>query len=184
MAPSQLDLSQQRWVIEALEKYEGRLVSYALRLTGDEHTARDVVQHAFLRLCDQTPESIRHGVGAWLYAVCRNRVIDLRRKEGRMEAMSEQQQVACRSPEPGPAEKCEVSDTGQQLRRIVGSLSEEQREVVDLWSEGFSYREISRITERKENTIRVQVHRALKQIRQHPLVGTLLAESADVVAES
>ena len=101
-----------------------------------------------------------------------------------METWNEAQDVTCHSTQPGPDEQCESDDTHQQLRVAVSSLSQEQREAVDLWSEGFSYREISQITDRNENTIRVQVHRALKQIRQHPLVCQLLANAADVTAES
>jgi RNA polymerase sigma-70 factor (ECF subfamily) len=179
-----MDSSRQRWVIEALERYEAPLLRYARRLVRDEAAAEDVVQHVFLRLCDQQPDSIRQGVGAWLYAVCRNRVIDMHRKDRRMETLNEFQQLSYHSPDAGPDEKCETNDTCDQLRRIVATLNNDQQEVVDLWSEGFSYREISRITERNENTIRVQVHRALKQIRKHPLVRQLLADASDVAVES
>jgi RNA polymerase sigma-70 factor (ECF subfamily) len=179
-----MDSSRQRWVTEALERYEGPLLRYARRLVRDDEAAQDVVQHAFLRLCDQSPESIRQGVGAWLYAVCRNRVIDVQRKDRRMETLNEAQQTAYRSDGPGPDEKCEAKDTHEQLRRVVATLNNEQQEVVDLWSEGFTYREISRITDRNENTIRVQVHRGLKHIRQHPLVRQLLADATDVAVES
>ncbi|MFP6691718.1 MAG: sigma factor-like helix-turn-helix DNA-binding protein, partial [Pirellulales bacterium] len=66
----------------------------------------------------------------------------------------------------------------------VATLNSAQQEVVDLWSEGFNYREISNITARNENTVRVQVHRALKQIREHPLVRQLLADAPSVAVES
>ena len=85
----------------------------------------------------------------------------------------------------------EVTASRLQLRsgpsdqyQPVATLNNEQQEVVDLWSEGFTYREISRITDRNENTIRVQVHRALKQIRQHPMVLQLLADTTDLAVES
>ncbi|MFP6611831.1 MAG: RNA polymerase sigma factor [Pirellulales bacterium] len=179
-----MDSSRQRWVIEALERYEAPLLRYARRLVRDEETAKDVVQHAFLRLCEQSPDSIRQGVSAWLYAVCRNRVIDMHRKDRRMETLSESEQLSYRSPDPDPGDKCEASDTCDQLRRVVATLNSAQQEVVDLWSEGFNYREISNITDRNENTVRVQVHRALKQIREHPLVRQLLADAPSVAVES
>ncbi|MFP6665982.1 MAG: sigma-70 family RNA polymerase sigma factor, partial [Pirellulales bacterium] len=104
-----MDSSRQRWVIEALERYEAPLLRYARRLVRDEETAKDVVQHAFLRLCEQSPDSIRQGVSAWLYAVCRNRVIDMHRKDRRMETLSETEQLSYRSPEPSPGDKCEAN---------------------------------------------------------------------------
>ena len=50
--------NRRRWVLGVLEEHEARLTRFAARLLGDEETARDVVQHAFLRLCDQSPSAL------------------------------------------------------------------------------------------------------------------------------
>ena len=47
-----------------------------------------------------------------------------------------------------------------------------QREAVDLWTEGFSYREIAEITGNRQGQLRVLVHRALKRLRGDPAVKT------------
>ena len=166
------------WVLSVLQEYEERLRRYAHRLTHDEHAAADLVQHTFMKLCDQPPDAIRGDVRAWLYAVCRNRAFDTMRKERRMESFmetfSENGQAVLESHEADPAVACEESDAAEQLRQAVATLSETQQEALDLWSEGFSYREISRITERAEGSIRVLVHRGIRRLRDHPTVRQLL----------
>src|SRR5688572_8009386 len=74
---------KQAWVLSALDEFELRLLRYALRLLGDESSARDAVQHAFLRLCAESPDDHDRALAGWLFAVVRNRSIDLLRERGR-----------------------------------------------------------------------------------------------------
>ncbi len=162
------------WVLTALEEFEGPLRRYACKLTGDADAAQDVVQHAFMRLCGERAADI-HNVRQWLYAVCRHRAIDLLRKGNRMQALDGTS--ADRQPDDqlNPAEAAELHDTAGCVRQILKSLPEPQREVVDLWAEGLSYREIAGVTDRTESNVRLVIHRAFKAVRAHPLAQQLLA---------
>ncbi len=77
------------WVRSLLERHEGPLVRFAARITGDAERARDVVQEVFLRLCGQDPAALDGHAAAWLYTACRNRAVDVRRKERRMNSVSD-----------------------------------------------------------------------------------------------
>src|SRR5215510_3809404 len=70
------------WLSSALERFEGRLLYYAQRIVGDDHEARDVVQDTFLKLCHQDPVQLNGRLAQWLYTVCRNRALDVRRRRG------------------------------------------------------------------------------------------------------
>ena len=82
-----------RWISSVVDQYEGALVRYATQITGDIERGRDVVQDAFLRLCKQDPEQLDGHLREWLYTVCRNRALDIRRKEVRMKTMTSEQAV-------------------------------------------------------------------------------------------
>jgi len=98
------ELSDRRgWVLSVLDEHEARLTRYAARLVGDEHAARDVVQHAFLRLCDQSPSDIDDRVAQWLFTVCRNRAVDVLRSRGRTTSLDRLDAHAGISTEPDPA---------------------------------------------------------------------------------
>ena len=178
MAPGDSD-SRREWVLAALDAYESRLLRYAQRLTGgDVNLARDVVQHAFLQLCRQPPREVNGRLASWLYAVCRNRAIDLKRRTCRLEPFTCGAERDTPGRELDPAELMETLDAGELVREAINALPERQQEVVNLWSEGFAYREISEITGATENYVRVMVHRAFQTLREHPLVPRLIAEEA------
>ncbi|MHB8902833.1 MAG: RNA polymerase sigma factor [Thermoguttaceae bacterium] len=165
---------QRHWVLSLLEEHETRLVRYAARMLGDEDSARDVVQHVFLRLCERGPAETEGKATQWLFTVCRNRAIDVLRKRKRTTQFDDG--AADRQPgrEPGPAGRVERHDLYLQLNRLVAALPESQREAVDLWAEGFSYREIADITGEGEGKLRVLVHRALKRLRSDPVTQRML----------
>jgi len=58
----------------------GKLTRYAAHILGDNDRARDVVQDTFVRLWETDRSEIAQ-LRDWLYAVCRNRAIDVRRRE-------------------------------------------------------------------------------------------------------
>src|SRR5688572_4090509 len=71
------------WVMEVVATFEARLIRYAADLVGPA-LALDVVQDTFLRLCDQDRARVEPHLGAWLFTVCRNRALELRRKLKRL----------------------------------------------------------------------------------------------------
>lgn len=173
--------SHRQWVLTALQENESRLVRYAARLLrGDLEGARDVVQHAFLRLCDQSAEAVGDHVEKWLFTVCRNRALDLLRASGRLKSLEELERQGLNGhagkTEVDPATKAEEKELAEALRRMVEHLPAAQREALDLWIEGFSYREIAEIVSKQEGHIRVLVHRGLTNLRDHPRVRKWMQE--------
>jgi len=193
--PEDAASQRRRWVLEALGEYEGRLMRYALRLLGDADLARDAVQHAFLKLCDdkvvatlRVPSATKGTTGngtpsvpttnsrlaAWLYTVCRNRATDLLRTHARERQAEVDQGDHVTGRDADPACRAEKADLHELLRRLIHRLPLSQREAIDLWAEGFTYAEIARIVERHEGHVRVLVHRGLKALREQPQVRELL----------
>jgi RNA polymerase sigma-70 factor (ECF subfamily) len=168
---------RRQWVLAVLQQYEARLTRYAVRLLGDEHAARDVVQDALLRLCDESPEGLQGRVAQWLFTVCRNRAVDVLRARQRTTSLGPGDARASPSRAPDPALLAEQHDLCARLSRLVAELPPSQREAVDLWTEGFSYRQIAEITGHGEGNVRVRVHRALTSLRRHPLVRRWLGQA-------
>lgn len=171
MSTESNDELHRQWVIDALQQYETRLLRYATRLLhGDEDGAQDVVQHAFLKLCQQDRKVIQGRIAPWLYLVCRNRVLDQMRKQKRMESTGEEPEHFVEDRENDPSQTAEKKDFVVLLQKLVGQLPDHQREVIDLWSHGLQYSEIATVIDKKESTVRVQVHRAIQKLKQHPAI--------------
>jgi len=170
---------RREWVLSIPEQYECRLVRYATRLLGDEDSARDVVQFAFMRLCTQSAEELAGREAQWIFTVCRNRAVDLIRGRRRSRSLEEMAAEPGVDKGPDPAVAAERHDLHAKLRGLVAQLPPAQREAIDLWTEGFSYREIAEITGNRQGQLRVLVHRALKRLRGDPAVKRLAEFSVD-----
>jgi RNA polymerase sigma factor (sigma-70 family) len=155
------------WVSQALHRYEGRLVQYALRITGDVERARDVVQETFLKLCQEPPDAQNGHLAQWLYTVCRNQAIDLRRKESRMNTLAE---PALEETDASQVEPWRQVENHESVGRILVELERlplNQQECIRLkLQHGLSYREISGVTGHSVSNVGFMIHTGLKTIRQ------------------
>jgi RNA polymerase sigma-70 factor (ECF subfamily) len=168
------------WVLEAVELYELPLQRYARRLLGDFDLAADAVQHAFVKLCEESHAHLEGRVAPWLFRVCRNKALDHLRQAGRERTFEddtggEANSAAGPAAAADPAIVAEEADMSRTLLALVRELPGPQREAIDLWCEGFTSREIAGITGRTEGHVRVLVHRGLAALRSHPLVQRLQA---------
>lgn len=142
------------------------LVRYASRLLADEDRARDVVQDTFFRFVGQPPAAVAGHEVEWLYTVCRNRAMDVLRKERRMKPFGEGEMERMTAAEPRPGRALEQGELQATLLRLIGQLPPNQQEVVRLkFQNGFSYKEISRITELSVGNVGFLIHTAVARLR-------------------
>jgi RNA polymerase sigma factor (sigma-70 family) len=154
------------WVRSAVERFEGPLTLYAARMLGDAEAARDVVQDTFLRLCAQARGELDGHLAEWLFTVCRNRALDVLRKESRMTQLSQEQVRVRTSPDPGPPDVLETRESTARIMGLLESLPKSQREVIRLkFQNGFSYQEIARISGHSVGNVGYLIHVGLKTIR-------------------
>ncbi len=172
-----IDSDDRHWVLSAVGRYETPLIQYAGRLLGDPERARDVVQDTFLKLCQQDQAALSDRLAEWLYTVCRNRALDVMRKERRMSLLSDEQQNGQVQTEPGPADACELRDSAAHALEMLETLPPNQREVIRLkFQHGFSYREISRISGHSVSNVGFLIHVGLKTLRGR-MAGHIAAEA-------
>ena len=95
-----VNADRETWVKDAVARFEGPLTLYASRLLRDTDGARDVVQETFLKLCASDRSAVEDHLAEWLFTVCRNRALDVLRKEQRMSQLREEQVHRCLSPDP------------------------------------------------------------------------------------
>ncbi len=158
---------QNAWVQDTVRQHQAALIRYATRLLGDPDRARDVVQDAFVKLMAQPRTQIDGHVVEWLFTVCRHRALDVARKEGRMKHFEagEVERVTAAEPRPGMA--LETEETSAVLLELIGHLPPNQQEVIRLkFQNGFSYKEISRITALSVGNVGFLIHTAVTRLRR------------------
>jgi RNA polymerase sigma-70 factor (ECF subfamily) len=164
--PKIVSPEHESWVRDAVARFEGPLTLYAARLLRDAEAARDVVQETFLKLCASDRAGIEGHLAEWLFTVCRNRALDVLRKEQRMSQLREEQVQRCLSPDPAPLEVAERQDLGRRVLELLEGLPTNQREVLRLkFQNGFSYQEISRISGHSVSNVGYLIHAGIKTLR-------------------
>lgn len=171
------------WVRAAVDRYAGPLTRYATLITGDLEQARDVVQDTFVRLCAEKPGRVNSHLAQWLFTVCRNRALDVQRKENRMKPLSEVELSLQASSEPSPVAQAEQRETADEVLSLLAQLPRNQQEVVRLkFQNGLSYQEISKATKLTVSNVGFLIHTAIKTIRRQLQQGgtrVLLSPDSD-----
>jgi len=155
------------WVAGVLERFESPLTTYARRLVGDEHVARDVVQDVFLRLCAQERAAIEPFLAPWLYRVCRNRAIDEQRKGRPMTPVDTSTLDATAGPTAEVDAPAEARDQFALALAEVAILPGPVQEVIRLkFAHGLSYREIAEVTGLSVSHVGVRIHEGMTILRR------------------
>lgn len=162
-----MDTFETKWIRSALSEYEGALIRYAVHITRDIEQAREVVQDTFLRLCSQKPSRLHDHLAQWLFTVCRNRALDVRRKERRMTALGDLEVGTDADDAPEPSLLVQRQEQLGRVLEIMRTLSPNQQEVLRLkFQNDLSYKQISRITKLSVTNVGFLIHTGLKTIRE------------------
>jgi len=170
---------QDQRLTETIGREQGRLRNFIRRRVGDESEAEDILQDVFYELIEayRLMKPIEQ-VGAWLFRVARNRIIDRFRKKKpeSLSAASEPDgetgdrlslEELLPSPEEGPEAAYARSILLEELDTALEELPEEQREVfVAHEIRGISFKEISAETGVGVNTLLSRKHHAVLYLRR------------------
>ncbi|NNE91841.1 MAG: sigma-70 family RNA polymerase sigma factor [Verrucomicrobiales bacterium] len=162
-----MEFTPRELVERAQKEFEGPLTGYAASLLGgDWERARDVVQDTFIKLYRQDPNLIAGKLKSWLYTVCRNRAIDVLRKENPMRTSGGEAFEHLNDSRPDPSVTAEKRERHDEVMRFVERLPENQREVIRLKFQGdLSYKEIAEIADLSVSNVGFLIHTGIKRLR-------------------
>lgn len=167
---SQIQEGRTEMLAILFERYHVRLFNFFLRLTSDRLLSEDLVQEVFLRILKYR-NSFRgeSKFSTWMYQIGRNALIDnvrARRPEVSIEEVWKQQPSDTRLP----PEQAEVSQESALLARALQRLPLHKREILLMCRfQNLKYREIADLLACSIESVKVQVHRSLKELRKHYL---------------
>lgn len=173
---------QDRRIAETVEREQGRLRGFIRKRVPDLEDAEDVLQDVFSELVEayRLLKPIEE-VGAWLFRVARNRIIDRFRKkkpgssiaealqspDGEQGARAGSLEDLLPSPEAGPEAAYARGVLLEELDAALEELPEEQRFVfVAHELEGRSFRELAAETGIGVNTLLSRKHYAVLHLRR------------------
>ncbi len=170
---------QNRRISDTIAREQARLRQFIRKRVPDEGDAEDIFQEVFYELVDayRLMKPIEQ-VGAWLFRVARNRIIDLFRSK-RPSVLGNDSMLAAEdgeahpwedllpSPDAGPEAAYARSVLLEELDAALEDLPEEQRDVfVAHEIEGQSFKELSEATGVGINTLLSRKRYAVLQLRR------------------
>jgi RNA polymerase sigma factor (sigma-70 family) len=147
------------------DRYHQSLFGFFYRLTGDAMSSEDLVQDVFLRMLKyrrtfRADSEFR----AWMYQIARTARID-RFKKHQSQTLSSPEFDKTRGA-IRPDQHFEDSEKSRTLQRALLQLSDEKRELLVLSRfQEMNHAEIAELLGIEVGTVKVRVHRAMKELR-------------------
>jgi RNA polymerase sigma factor (sigma-70 family) len=147
------------------ERYKKKLFNYFVRIMGNRNISEDLVQEVFFRIMKyRDTYKGKAKFAFWIYKIAHNVHIDHYRKQGREEQMAEDIYEPS-SNDPLPEEKLGQLQDIDLMRAALARLSEKKREILILSRyHDLKYDEIAQFFGCRTGTIKVHVHRAIKDL--------------------
>src|SRR5216683_4421957 len=179
LSTDSVTIDQNRRISETITREQARLRQFIRKHVPDHGDAEDIFQEVFYELVDayRLMKPVEQ-VGAWLFRVARNRIIDLFRARRPAvlgndtmlpteDGEAPQWEDLLPSPDAGPEAAYARSVLLEELDAALEDLPEEQRDVfVAHEIEGRSFKELSEATGVSVNTLLSRKRYAVLQLRR------------------
>lgn len=150
---------------EIYDEYAEKIYRFIYFKVASEQEAEDLSSEVFLKawkyLIGEKPVK---SIGALLYTIARNRVIDYyRQKKFEIEATEE---MAKQVPEETSVTELEKKADLARVYKALGKLKDEYREIVVMrYLDDLSIAEIASIIQKTRNNVRVLLHRSVAALK-------------------
>jgi RNA polymerase sigma-70 factor (ECF subfamily) len=144
-------------------RYVSPVYRFCYRRLGDQARAEDATSAVFERAMKALSRFKTGSFRAWLFTIARNTVTDLHRADKKDQDLDAAWYVADESP--GPEELSIGAADAAQVRGMLGQLSPDQRQVVELRLAGLADIEIAQVLGKSHGSVRTVQYRALQKLR-------------------
>ena len=143
--------------------YVGPVYRYCYRRLGTKEPAEDATSQTFMQAI-RGLDGFDHGsFRSWLFSIAYRVVVDIYRKR-RPDTTLEN--VADPSdPAPNPEETALAREDGRRIRSLLASLTDDQRQVLELRLAGLTSQDIAGALDRSVGSVRLLQHRAIQRLR-------------------
>jgi RNA polymerase sigma-70 factor, ECF subfamily len=149
-----------------VQRYQESLIHFLRGILGTDEDVFDCAQDAFLAAYRNLWRySANHTFRAWIYAIARNKAIDLIRKRKKQVLLALDEQIV--DQQLSPEEAWLAKEQAIHIREILEELPEHYRQALYLrYQQELSYEEISVVLNIPLSTVKTHLHRGKEKLRQ------------------
>jgi|TARA_B100000959_G_C14899099_1_gene590098 RNA polymerase sigma-70 factor (ECF subfamily) len=158
-----------------VKRYEGKIYNYGLRLTGNATDAMDLMQEVFLGIY-RNLHRFRGDAkfSSWIYRIAHNKAVDMNRRKRLFTNLSKSDDQPASDeferlpsdPAYQPDSRVHQGQANQQVQKMLGKLTMDQRLVVELKIyQSQTFEEIAGMQEISINTAKTRFYSALKKLK-------------------
>ncbi len=147
--------------VELYERYNRRIFGYCIKMLNSREQAEDIFQEIFIRVARKRHHFKQGNFAAWLFAIARNLCLNAIRDSNSHSSLEDIQDAL---QAPGDSM---YNENSELLQMAISELPTDLRETLVLRVyDGFSYNEISEITDTKLATVKVRLFRAKQKLHE------------------
>lgn len=148
------------------ERYHRPLFGFFYRMMDERGIAEDLVQDVFVRVLKYRHTYRDEGsFEAWLFQIARNTRHDFMKKRHAMDSIGDDMDVAAAGP--GPGLRLEQQEDAALLKEALRRLPADKRELIILARyRGLTYAQLGALMGADVGTMRVRLHRAIRQLEE------------------
>ena len=155
------------------DQYINKIYRFVFLKVNSEEVAQDICSEAFLRTWQSFKKAGNPGhtrqienPSAFLYQIARNLVVDHYREKGRTQFVS-LQSLPIVDPNISIESKIAFNSDLEQVKTALANLNDDYQNLI-IWHylDDLSIPEVAGILNKQEGAVRVQLHRALKCLRE------------------
>lgn len=141
---------------------------FALKLTRDSETAKDLMQETIYRaLANREKYNIGSNIKAWMYTIMRNVFINDYRKKSRQKVVfdSTSNDFLINHHQSSVSNAADVNLTVKDVKQCIYKLPEIFKKPFLMYFEGYKYNEIAEILNEPLGTVKSRIHFARKLLK-------------------
>ena len=149
------------------DQYIDKIYRFVYLKVSSQEIAEDVTSKVFLKGWESySKQSNIVNPGAFLYRIASNAVIDHYREKGKMKVVSAEVAPEIVDGRTSIHESAVLSSDVLMVRSAIQNIKEEYKDII-IWHylDGMDVKEIADIIEKPAGTVRVMLHRGLKDLR-------------------
>jgi RNA polymerase sigma-70 factor (ECF subfamily) len=153
---------------EAYRRHAGAVFALAHRMLWEQAIAEELVQEIFLRLWEHPDrfDQARGSLRSFLLMDAHARCVDRIRSDSRRRQREERTTRAAMVTHYDIDLEAHDLEVGEQVRAVMATLSDAERRAIELaYFGGHTYREVARILDQPEGTVKSRIRTGLTRLR-------------------